>query len=216
MTKNLKVSEIFRSIQGEGPHIGTPSVFLRLSGCNLACPFCDTKYAWDEWVEMGAEHVVSEILRISDNSRMLIVTGGEPLLQCHQLKEVLQRLSTMFDVEVETNGTLNPIPIRPWVHHWIVSPKPETEIHPAFFNMKETYFKFLYGGEKCVYRLVDINEFVSEHGLDKSRVWISPLSLTRKEHTSVLAEAFRFALENGYNVSPRLQVMVYGKPKRGV
>ena len=83
--------EIFYSVQGEGVHIGKPAVFLRLSLCNLACTWCDTKYTWDwkrydpkkQIIEMSPEEIGREVLRY--NCKHLVVTGGEPMIQHRQL-----------------------------------------------------------------------------------------------------------------------------------
>ena len=99
-----KVNEIFYSLQGEGYHTGTPAVFVRLSGCNLSCPFCDTRH--DEGVMMTDDEIVEACLR--HPARVVVVTGGEPSLQ---LDDALVNAfhSAGFRVHVETNGTM-PLP----------------------------------------------------------------------------------------------------------
>lgn len=100
----LKVNEIFYSLQGEGFFTGTPAVFLRLSGCNLKCPFCDTIH------EDGEVMDEAEIFRkISDYpARHVVITGGEPALQIDaSLVDSLH--ASGWYVQVETNGTL-PLP----------------------------------------------------------------------------------------------------------
>ena len=75
----LKVNEIFYSIQGESSHSGYPSVFIRLTGCNLRCSYCDTTYAYEDGEEMTIGRIFEEIKKF--NCRLVEVTGGEPLLQ---------------------------------------------------------------------------------------------------------------------------------------
>lgn len=99
-----KVNEIFYSLQGEGYFTGTPAVFLRLSGCNRRCAFCDTDHF--DGRDMTADEIVSAISVFP--SRHLVVTGGEPTLQfdCDLLRAVK---SERFFVQIETNGSL-PVP----------------------------------------------------------------------------------------------------------
>ena len=112
-----RVNEIFLSLQGEGFWTGTPMVFLRLSGCNLACPFCDTDFT--AFRIMEADEIVAEILRAAGECRRVCITGGEPLLQLESgLVEALHRAG--FTIHLETNGTLE----APEGIDWItVSPK---------------------------------------------------------------------------------------------
>lgn len=125
--KKLAVSEVFGpTVQGEGPSTGRPAVFLRLAGCNLACSWCDTPYTWD-WTnydkskEVEVRPVASVFDEVNDRLRqlrgsetaLLVVTGGEPLLQAEALSALFNKLcrrgSNPMDVEVETNGTCYPI-----------------------------------------------------------------------------------------------------------
>ena len=111
----MKVNEIFQSLQGEGFHTGTPAVFVRLSGCNLHCPFCDTHH--DEGTEMSEQAIVEQAGRYA--TPLVVVTGGEPALQLTaSLVDALHAIGKT--VAVETNGTL-PLPAQV---DWItLSPK---------------------------------------------------------------------------------------------
>ena len=103
-TDTYRVNEIFYSLQGEGSYTGTPAVFLRLSGCNRRCPFCDTDHS--AYTEMDVHRIVEECAKYP--ARHLVVTGGEPLLQLDDL--LVRALKTRgFYIQVETNGTL-PVP----------------------------------------------------------------------------------------------------------
>lgn len=104
----MLIAEIFHSIQGEGRLAGVPSVFVRTSGCNLRCVWCDTPYA--SWEPEGREMAVTEILEAVEaaGSRHVVVTGGEPMI-ARGMAELLERLSARgHHVTVETAGTVEP------------------------------------------------------------------------------------------------------------
>lgn len=147
----LRISEIFSSIQGEGASLGAPCVFLRLALCNLRCTWCDTKYTWDwsryryadEVSERSVSDVVTQLERyLADQEGVrnaakqssysespphpprLVITGGEPLIQSQALVALLAELPPEVIVEVETNGTFEPLPaLAARVNQWNVSPK---------------------------------------------------------------------------------------------
>lgn len=96
-----KVSEIFYSIQGEGRHTGMPAVFVRLSGCSMNCPFCDTKYAFGNSTEMDANTLPAELKKYP--AKAVIITGGEPAEQ--DLPALIALLKAHgYAVHLETNG----------------------------------------------------------------------------------------------------------------
>ena len=108
--KKYKVNEIFYSLQGEGYYTGTAAVFLRFSGCNRKCSFCDTDHFGG--TEMTAGEIVDRISAYP--SRHLVVTGGEPLLQLDS--DLLRTIKARgFYVQIETNGTLPAPPEVDWV-----------------------------------------------------------------------------------------------------
>ena len=111
----MLVNEIFYSLQGEGYYSGTAAVFVRLSGCNLCCPFCDTQH--ESGVEMNEAAIVEAVRRYP--ARMVVVTGGEPSLQLTaSLVDALHEAGRY--VAVETNGTRTLPPNVDWV---TLSPK---------------------------------------------------------------------------------------------
>lgn len=99
----LKVNEIFKSIQGESTHAGQICSFIRLSGCNLRCDYCDTKYSFDEGYLFSVDEILEKVKSL--NSNLVEITGGEPLCQeetptlCHKL------LNLGYEVLIETNGS---------------------------------------------------------------------------------------------------------------
>ena len=98
------VNEIFKSIQGEGVHIGKPQIFVRLTGCNLRCSWCDTKYALEEGTEKSISQIVEEVEKIG--LKNICITGGEPLLQKEELRELIRELKKRgYSILLETNGT---------------------------------------------------------------------------------------------------------------
>lgn len=145
--KSLLVHSIFFTIQGEGPNVGMPAVFVRLGGCNLQCPGCDTEYtngsAW--------ERIDSILTRIRaafgdyKGSRLVVITGGEPFRQnlyplLHQLHE------SYIQAQVETNGTLGWHDLSAherWIHSGfrpqiVVSPK-AGKVNPSLFPFITAY-----------------------------------------------------------------------------
>ncbi len=140
----LYVSEIFKSIQGEGPYMGTPSTFLRMGHCNLHCSWCDAWYTWDtQRVDLKKEIEplsIEEVVRECLGAPLLVVTGGEPLLRMHQ--PALLKLFEAFyhpqpghvgmiagsppTIQFETNGTIMPDIVEQadlWSLKYVVSPK---------------------------------------------------------------------------------------------
>lgn len=116
-TKMIKVNEIFYSIQGEGTYTGRPAVFIRLSGCNLKCPFCDTDFS--TYTSMTEEEIVDMVNEIGNRCGFVVITGGEPTLQdCTLLIDKLQ--TNGYYVAMESNGTR----LAPYnVNHLTLSPK---------------------------------------------------------------------------------------------
>ncbi|MBN2789063.1 MAG: radical SAM protein [Candidatus Delongbacteria bacterium] len=102
----MKVNEIFRSLQGESSYMGLPCTFVRLSGCNLRCSWCDTAYAYYE----GEDHSAEELLKIIEkfNTNLIEFTGGEPLLQKDELIPLIEQLiAREYKILLETNGSIS-------------------------------------------------------------------------------------------------------------
>lgn len=111
----MRVLEIFNSIDGEGNRAGELATFIRLAGCNLKCPYCDTKYSWsgDAGEEMTDLQVVERVRAYG--CRNVTVTGGEPLIH-RGIKLLLRELvQAGFNVNVETNGSIPIEPVRDFV-----------------------------------------------------------------------------------------------------
>jgi 7-carboxy-7-deazaguanine synthase len=100
----MKINEIFYSIQGESSFMGKPCIFVRLSGCNMRCSYCDTVYAYSEGREISVPEVIQAIAAFP--AKLVLITGGEPLLQksVHELFSML--LDSGYTVCLETGGQL--------------------------------------------------------------------------------------------------------------
>jgi 7-carboxy-7-deazaguanine synthase len=102
---SLKINEIFYSIQGESSWVGHPTVFVRTSGCNLRCRYCDTTYAYYQGDLRSIDSIIEEIQ--SHGARHVCLTGGEPLLQSDSL-ELMKKLCDLdYKVSIETGGSLD-------------------------------------------------------------------------------------------------------------
>ncbi len=102
---SLRVNEIFKSIQGESTYAGIPCVFVRLTGCNLRCSYCDTTYAYEEGIDMSVNKIVNKIEDY--DCKNVCITGGEPLLQRDVYKLINLLKTKSYKIFVETNGALN-------------------------------------------------------------------------------------------------------------
>ena len=110
----LIVNEIFYSIQGESTYAGLPCVFIRLTGCNLRCRYCDTTYAYEEGAEMELADIMNRLRRY--RCRLVEITGGEPLLQKQTPQLVQKLLDRGYEVLMETNGSLDIDSVNPRCH----------------------------------------------------------------------------------------------------
>ena len=101
----MQITEIYKSLQGESTHAGLPCVFVRLTGCNLRCTWCDTEYSFYGGRRMTAEQVFDEVQHLSPNGGLVEITGGEPMLQERELVPLMQRLlDSGYKVLLETSG----------------------------------------------------------------------------------------------------------------
>lgn len=219
----MRVAEVFVSVQGEGPSLGRPAVFLRLAGCNLSCSWCDTKYAWFGGEELSVEEVAEQVLSLLRRFRgvdLLVVTGGEPLLQPEELVELLAKLRREvphLEVEVETNGTVDPRRVLTYVDRLIVSPKlsnsglPEElrRVSEGVLEAIRTY------GDRVYVKVVvegrgdveEVLQVVRELGVSRDRVYLMPQASTLEELRQRLPVVVEIAVEYGFRVSDRLQIV---------
>lgn len=224
----LVVSEIFDSVQGEGPSVGAPSTFLRLGYCNLACRWCDTPYTWDaKRHDLEAELSARGIDDVADDLRAraprnLVVTGGEPMLQQAALAALAGLLP--HSIEVETAGTIAPLPaFAERVRQWNVSPKLASSGNPLAKRRVDGVLRDFAARPEAIFKLVigddaDFDEaraLLEELDVAPSRVWLMPEATS----ASALAERSRGLVDrcvtHGYHLGTRLHVTLWGD-RRGV
>lgn len=101
----MQITEIYKSIQGESTHAGLPCVFVRLTGCNLRCSWCDSEYTFSGGHRMTLEEVIEEVEQLSPSGGLVEITGGEPMLQEREVVPLMQRLlDEGYTVLLETSG----------------------------------------------------------------------------------------------------------------
>jgi 7-carboxy-7-deazaguanine synthase len=105
----LRITEIFHSIQGESTHAGRPCVFVRLTGCNLRCRWCDSEYTFTGGTKMELEDVVTRVRDYRCN--LVEITGGEPLAQAESLHLIERLCDDGFEVLIETSGSIDIAPV---------------------------------------------------------------------------------------------------------
>lgn len=230
--QKLLVSDIFRSIQGEGPKTGIPSIFLRLGGCNLQCTWCDTPYTWKkgftDYIEQSFDEIKTRIIDAIGDEKVknLVITGGEPLLQQAMLAEFLaDPLLQKFEIEFETNGSL---PLTSKMQELIatrnglaamgsgvgkisfnISPKlSDSGNKPYSVNLyPESVLKFVYVSEQTE-QLID--EFLANNKIDSREVFImsegTSVEKMSQKYNTLLAYCYR----KGFRFCPRVHIYLFG------
>lgn len=219
----LRLSEIFESVQGEGVSVGLPSIFLRLASCNLRCTWCDTKYAWD-WSSFD-KSAETELVGVSElaarlrgyRSRNIVVTGGEPMLQQRELAPLLAELRE-FRVEIETAGTLAPTPaMLERVEQWNVSPKLASSGNALDKSVKrdalsvlascpEAWFKMVVGDEADALEALALTDSL---GVPRERVLFMPLGATPEQYAESGPRVAELCTEHEVRLSPRTHVVFF-------
>lgn len=226
--------EIFASLQGEGPSMGMPVAFVRLSRCNLACTWCDTAYTWRfegdnrphrdgiafdrkaNQVTLSPEDTAARIATLGQ--KRLVITGGEPLLQAPALTEMLGHLPDIA-VEIETNGTVAPparLDVR--VDQYNVSPKLSHSGNPAdlallperldaWASEPRAFLKFVIAAPE------DVAEVLALHARYRFRPERVFLMAEGTDSASLRARQAWLAplcLEHGFRMSDRMHIHLYG------
>ena len=206
----MKINEIFYSIQGEGPQVGMPAWFIRTAECNLACEYCDSKYAWKDGKEMHINDIKKEVC--NNGCKNVIITGGEPLLQ-EDLIALIRALGDRI-IYIETNGTIYKSNLIGRAK-FIVSPKPQF--------MDNNYLKVL-----KKWSIHAVFKFVIEDKIDFDRairlcgklklkdVYFMPQGTDNEHLLKVMKRLVKWIKEEApyVRMTPRLQIQLYGN-KRG-
>ncbi|MFA5750140.1 MAG: 7-carboxy-7-deazaguanine synthase QueE [Candidatus Shapirobacteria bacterium] len=240
---NLNISEEFVSFQGEGTSVGTRAYFIRFQGCNLRCDWCDTTHAQNvakvlaetgksspyfpaEFHSVTVNELVERVRR--ENVPLVVITGGEPFMQCKGLADLLEGLLSLTTacVEIETNGTLfdrGMEVLLEWENSGgrvqiNVSPKWQAEVDYASvlkrirLRAKKYIVKFVIENDEDTQRAMKV---ISIADVALSRVYYMPEGMTREEQLKKLPEVAEFAKRDGVNLSVRAHVLIWDK-KRGV
>jgi len=227
----MKIAEIYKSVQGEGLLTGTPSVFVRASGCNLRCWFCDTPYA--SWQPEGSDYAVDEVVAQVEewDCRHVVLTGGEPMLFAELLPLAEQLRQRAWHITVETAGTLY-LPVASDLMS--ISPKisgsgPCSAAHPywsrrherqryqpdvlrALMAEYEYQLKFVIDQEAD---LDEVNQFLTVFPkVQPERVLLMPQGTTTEELQQRAVWLVPHCRNRGWTYCPRRQIEWYG-PIRG-
>lgn len=203
--ETLQLQEIFATLQGEGPFVGQPSVFVRLGGCNLACDFCDTEF--ESFRPIALPQLLAEIDRLSREGServrdLVVITGGEPLRQniaplCAAL------LDLGYRVQIETNGTLwRPLPEAVNI---VCSPKaPYGPLRPDLLARADA-LKFIVSAEAGPYHAVpDVGQ--AGHAVP---VYVQPMDVGDVEaNRANMQHALKLAQRHGYRLSLQTHKML--------
>lgn len=233
------VAETFYTLQGEGASCGRPALFLRLSNCNLACVWCDTPYTWnfekvksdhpekfvkkEQQIDINVDVLRAKINREIPEGSMLVISGGEPMLQQKEIIELIYGGKLEVDhIEIETNGTIVPEMQLIARCNFNVSLKlsnakmsPEKRLRSAAiatYVQANSVFKFVVDTPQD---LQEIKAIIDVYNIDHSRVWLMPQGRSVDELNSKLAWLADICIENGFNLTNRLHVQTWGA-KRGV
>lgn len=229
MTDALVISEVFgATVQGEGPSIGRRCGFVRLGRCNQACTWCDTQFSWnwerfdpaEELHEMSVDDVLAQVDAMAVD--MVVVTGGEPMLQQRALEPLLCAIKERgWRVEIETAGTIAPTMAYGLVDQWNVSPKLANSGNPLARRYKPDVLRAFASTERAIFKFVvcepsDLDEvagIVDECGL--TDIWIMPEgtdAVTLERRSAGLADQ---VIKRGWNLTTRLHILLWGD-RRGV
>lgn len=235
----LTVSELFVSVQGEGPSTGQPAAFVRLGHCNLSCSYCDTPYTWDfarfdEQTELSRVPLgtVADFLLERCPGRV-VITGGEPLIQQKVLTRLLAEVDARAEaldpplwaeqegrlvVEVETNGTIRPVlGLAERVDQWNVSPKLSGSGEPTERRLRETALAWFSAEPRAFFKFVvqssadaeEAAELAARLGLPGERVLLMPQAKDRAELEALQPGVEEWARQHHFRSTSRLHLKLW-------
>lgn len=225
----LKISEIFYSLQGEGINTGKPAVFLRMSHCNLACSWCDTKYTWDwdnydytvEVKEMNVKALINSISRYQ--SKHLVITGGEPMIQQRQLLPLIKKIKELgYFIEIETNCTILPEEnFDQLIDQWNVSPKLASSMNDKRSREIESCYLFFSNHSKCYFKYVindsddlrELQDLVEKYRIPAGKIILVPQGNNRNDIIARGIWLSEICKKNGYILSLRLQILLWSNQR---
>jgi 7-carboxy-7-deazaguanine synthase len=209
------VTEIFPTIQGEGPYAGYPAIFVRLAGCNLRCHFCDTHFHnQHQWT---VKEIMDEIASLHTNQPLVVFTGGEPLLQ--PIGRILQtlrwRLGGKVKVQIETAGTIYQPSILD-VATIVLSPK-TPQVNDKIANMAH-YWKYLISVKDDHCPKTGIPITATQPGAPKARlalprvlpikVFLQIVEGPNEDAEANYAKMAQISMKHGYRASARLHTLM--------
>lgn len=217
----IPINECFLSIQGEGRNAGKLSIFLRTQGCNLKCPWCDTKDSWSDAQNvdvytLSLNEIITEIERHSQ-CRHVVITGGEPMLHFEKMIPLFRELKKKdYTLEIETNGSYSLGHNDLFFSQVNVSYKiTNREIAPyALKAIDRRYdYKFVIRSKSDVEAIEKLLE--EQPYINRENIYLMPEGAVKEVQEMHMEEISRWAIEHGFNFSPRLHVLIWGG-KRGV
>jgi 7-carboxy-7-deazaguanine synthase len=225
----MKIAEIFASIQGEGRLAGTPSAFIRTSGCNLRCSWCDTPYtSWDpEGDQLTPDQILEQVAELDRDH--VVLTGGEPMI-APGVEALTRRLKEAgYHLTIETAGTVwkdvacDLASVSPKLANSTPSKRDarwaerherdriNVEVIRRFTALSDYQLKFV------VERPADLDEIeslLSEiGGVDRARVLLMPQAVTPSRLEELTPEVERWCEEHGFTFGPRLHILLFGNSR---
>ncbi|MEM3401735.1 MAG: 7-carboxy-7-deazaguanine synthase QueE [Candidatus Hadarchaeales archaeon] len=211
----LEVTEVFKSIMGEGAYVGATAVFVRFSRCNLRCSFCDTKYSWGCGRLVEVKELIHEIEKLLP-AELVVLTGGEPLLQ--DSKEILELCRELRPEKllIETNGTVAPSrELVDAIDVWSISPKLKNSEQVVDYgdfewvkHAKEWYFKFVV--VRPEEDVPEVERFIARRMVSPSRVFLQPANISGGDYIGRAKTLADYCLKRGltFRVVPQLHVIL--------